>query len=177
MTNIGDGAPIISDYIDTIGHLLGHNRLRQLDYGRRPDETRLPPRRRGRNARRCPRRGSEGDVKLPSAVSWQLLPSTAYVRRTPATSVDLNPVRLRGRQAPSSSPSPPSERVDLRMGRGQWSVRSECRACAMRAHAPCAPSLRLLMPAVERLWGHGYLPCHEPDPRSGGADLCADRNG
>ena len=35
------------------------------------------------------------------------------------------------------------------MGRWQW---SECRACVMRAHAPSAPSLRLLMPAV----GHRY---------------------
>ena len=35
------------------------------------------------------------------------------------------------------------------MGRWQW---SECRACVMCAHAPSAPSLRLLMPAV----GHRY---------------------
>ena len=38
---LGTAPPIMSDHIDTIGHLLGHNRLRQLDYGRRPDETRL----------------------------------------------------------------------------------------------------------------------------------------
>ena len=44
LTYIGAGrtaTKIISDYVDTIGHLLGHYRLRQLDYGRRPDETRL----------------------------------------------------------------------------------------------------------------------------------------
>ena len=120
-----------------------------------------------------------GDV-VSIAVSWQLLPSTAYVRRTPATSVVL------GRPLPSQAPRAAGAffiafaarlSESICFGRGQW---SECRACAMRAHAPCAPSLRLLMPAVERLWGHGYLPCHschEPDPRSGGADLRAYRNG